>query len=472
MLEKIIDLIKKEKNVLLFGDIVIDKYIEISSNRISSETIIPVMKQEKKYSFLGGAGNVAKIINEFNCNVFLLSCIGKNNSIIHEMCKDEKINIQYSLFLDKYNQTKKRYINNNQQYFRIDNCENLDYSKYKDSIEELFMNCIKQHNIDMIIISDYQLGFCNDLDNIIKIANENTIKVIIDPHGNNLEKYKGCNIFKPNKNELEQLSGIKVYNNDDLINCAKKIKDTINTELIITTLGSNGIFYYINNNETGIIPTNKIDFIDVCGAGDTINSIISIGIINQTPINDICQIANLYASISIKKIGTSKIFFHEILDLLKKPVELSLENTIYFTQYIKKYENIRIGITTGCFDIFHAGHLESLKYAKDNCDILIVLLNSDISIKKLKGYNRPINSLKHRLSLLLQLDFIDLITVFDEKDANPILDKLNFNILFKGGDYNIAELKEKFPNVEIMISNYETDISTTIIENNIKDLKN
>ena len=202
MLEKIIDLIKKEKNVLLFGDIVIDKYIEISSNRISSETIIPVMKQEKKYSFLGGAGNVAKIINEFNCNVFLLSCIGKNNSIIHEMCKDEKINIQYSLFLDKYNQTKKRYINNNQQYFRIDNCENLDYSKYKDSIEELFMNCIKQHNIDMIIISDYQLGFCNDLDNIIKIANENTIKVIIDPHGNNLEKYKGCNIFKPNKNML------------------------------------------------------------------------------------------------------------------------------------------------------------------------------------------------------------------------------------------------------------------------------
>ena len=111
MLDDIIDLIKTKKNILIFGDIVLDKYIEISSNRLSSETIIPVMKEEKKDLFLGCAGNVAKIINEFNCQVFLLSCIGKSNNKITEICRKEKINIDYSIFIDKYNQSKKRYIN-------------------------------------------------------------------------------------------------------------------------------------------------------------------------------------------------------------------------------------------------------------------------------------------------------------------------------------------------------------------------
>ena len=463
MLDDIIDLIKTKKNILIFGDIVLDKYIEISSNRLSSETIIPVMKEEKKDLFLGCAGNVAKIINEFNCHVFLLSCIGKNNKIT-EICRKEKINVDYSIFIDNYNQTKKRYINNNHQYFRVDKCDYLDYKKYQDSIEKNFLDCINNNNIDIVIISDYQLGFCNDLSNIIKIANEKNIRLIIDPHGTNLEKYKGCNIFKPNKKELEQLTKNMINNETDLIKSAEKIKNVINCELIIVTLGSNGIFYYKDNNDYNKINTKKIDFIDVCGAGDTINSMISIGLINDIPIDNICKIANLYASVFIKKIGTSKIFFYEILDVIKeKPYELNLDRLILFTNYLENY-NIKIGITTGCFDIFHSGHLESLKFANKNCDILILLLNSDISIRKLKGANRPINSLEHRKNLLMQLEFIDIITVFDEKDANPILDKLNFNVLFKGGDYNIEDLKKKFPNIEIMVSKLEENISTTIIE--------
>ena len=468
MLDDIIDLIKTKKNILIFGDIVLDKYIEISSNRLSSETIIPVMKEEKKDLFLGCAGNVAKIINEFNCQVFLLSCIGKSNNKITEICRKEKINIDYSIFIDKYNQSKKRYINNNHQYFRVDKCDYLDYKKYQDLIEKNFVDCINNNKIDIVIISDYQLGFCNDLSNIIKIANEKNIKLIVDPHGTNLEKYKGCNIIKPNKKEFEQLSKNVINNQTDLIKSAEKVKNIINCELILVTLGSNGIFYYKDNNNYNTITTKKIDFIDVCGAGDTINSMISIGLINDIPIDNICKIANLYASVFIKKIGTSKIFFYEILDVIKeKPYELNLDRLVLFTNYLKNY-NIKLGITTGCFDIFHSGHLESLKFANKNCDILILLLNSDISIRKLKGENRPINSLEHRKNLLMQLDFIDIITVFDEKDANPILDKLNFNILFKGGDYNIMDLKEKFPNIEIMISNLEENISTSIIEEKIK----
>lgn len=140
-----------------------------------------------------------------------------------------------------------------------------------------------------------------------------------------------------------------------------------------------------------------------------------------------------------------------------KPIVLSLEDAILVSNNLKYSK--KLGVTTGCFDIFHSGHLKSIKFSKKNCDILFLLLNSDISIKKLKGENRPINKLELRIDLLKELPYIDYIIVFDDKDADDIIRKLNCDILFKGGDYKKEHLKEKFPSMDIILSDLVSDLS-------------
>lgn len=150
-----------------------------------------------------------------------------------------------------------------------------------------------------------------------------------------------------------------------------------------------------------------------------------------------------------------------------KPKVITLEEGIDISTKLKN-DNINIGITTGCFDIFHSGHIKSLKFASNKCDVLFLLLNSDESIKKLKGDNRPVNKLEYRLDLLLELNFIDYIIIFDEKDADSLLESLNFNIFFKGGDYDINILEEKFPNSQIILSEHIEGNSSSLIIERIK----
>jgi D-beta-D-heptose 7-phosphate kinase/D-beta-D-heptose 1-phosphate adenosyltransferase len=159
-------------------------------------------------------------------------------------------------------------------------------------------------------------------------------------------------------------------------------------------------------------------------------------------------------------------------NFFKYPIVTNVKDSINITNELKfNSSNLKIGVTTGCFDIFHSGHLNSIKFAYENCDYLILLLNSDESIKKLKGNTRPINKLEYRLGLLENLPFVDLIVIFDEKDADPILEKIYFNVFFKGGDYDINILKQKFPDVDIILSEHIKGNSTSLIIERIqKDL--
>ena len=448
----------------------LDKYTEVSSTNFSSATFTPVMVPEKKYCYLGCAGNVAKIINEFNCEVFLISAIGKKLNTIEAICKNENINIEFSVYVNGFKQSKKRYINGNQHCFRLDNCDRVDYPKYKTEIKNNFKLCIENNKIDVVVIADYQLGFCDGAKDVIKIAKSRGIKVVVDPfNGSDLSKYEGCDVLKPNKSELERLSGTKVAENQELVKCAGKVVEQIGAELIIVTLGDQGIFAYGKTGISIFVPAIKKEYLDVTGAGDTVNSIIALGMTNKLPIKDVCEIANLYASLFIKKKGTPKLYFYEVFEALDTPVELSLSDLTVLTGYLKKYEKLKVGVTTGCFDIFHTGHLMSLKHARNNCDLLVVLLNSDESVKKLKGRSRPVNSLKHRKSLLKNLSFIDLVCVFHTKDAGDVFDQIHFDVLFKGGDKDLKRLERKYPKVDVVLSDKYENISSSLIINRIKN---
>lgn len=466
-MENYINLIKDHNNILIFGDLIIDKYINIHSSRISSEDILPVMEYKSKKYFLGGAGNIMKNLAQFNCNITLFSILNKKYiEIFNKEIGEEDVNIDNIILDNNYNQIKKRYIRDNKQYFRIDKCDKFDYNTHKQKIENDFENYIKNNQVDLIIISDYNMGFCSNANKIINLAKNNGVKVFIDPHGEDLLKYKFCNYFKPNKNELQTLSKININDNDDILIASKKVIELIECDIIFVTLGKEGIFYYERNgNYNTIKPNNVGNFIDVCGAGDIVDCVLSKGIINNIDLNDLCLLANEYAYIGIQKIGTPKINFYDLISNKGTQI-IELGKLDILLGYINKHTKINIGVTTGCFDIFHCGHFESLKFCKNNCDLFILFLNSDSSITKLKGETRPINNIKYRIKLLKQLNIADFIVVFDDKHANTLLDKIKFNTLFKGGDYSVPELEKQFPNVNIVLTPLINDISTSkIIEN-------
>jgi len=409
-----------KKKITVIGDVMIDWYLHGESSRISPEAPVPVVNFKESKFQLGGAANVANNLKHLEIEPFLIGAIGNDHfgSLLKEHLKAEKI--KFNLSTEKSFQTicKQRLMSSNQQLARIDYEKYFHGSKLTNIFNTFIRNIAKT---DLIIVSDYGKGTIFNARKLIQSAKKLKKKILIDPKGKDFTKYKGANLITPNKAEFENIMG-KVGSKRDLANKAKKMLEDLNLESLIVTLGSEGMYVLTKSNKkiTGdFINAYPQEVFDVSGAGDTTISALGAALSEGNDIFSAAEFANLAASISVSKLGTSTVSKDEVASL--EASKGNKEQVIVFTN--------------GCFDIIHSGHLDLLKEARSYGDKLIVGLNSDKSISKLKGPDRPIIGQSERKKILSALKFVDEVIIFNEENPLKLIKKLKPSILVKGADY-------------------------------------
>ena len=293
--------------------------------------------------------------------------------------------------------------------------------------------------VDVVLISDYDKGSLKQIELLIEIANKKNIPVLIDPKGDNFKKYKNATLIKPNLKEFENIFGNSIDINM-LERNGKKLRKDLNLEALVITRGENGISLIENDDTVTHISTKAVDVFDVTGAGDTVLAIMGLVLGLKQSFRIALELANIAAGIVVGKLGTSAVSLEEINYNLNfkdnvisnKIVELQKLKSILKTE---KNKSKKIVMTNGCFDILHIGHIDYLQKAKEFGDILIVAINDDNSISRLKGKSRPINNLEERTKLLAALECINYVIVFSEDTPKRLYCEIMPDVPVKGSDY-------------------------------------
>ncbi len=440
--------LNKKPNILVIGDLMIDHYLWGSCDRISPEAPVQVVNVKKESSVLGGAGNVINNLVTLGSIVDVISVIG-NDSVANELKSLlEKIDVPTSNLVVENNRKtskKSRLIASQQQVLRYDmeSIDDINENSHKQIIQTLEKNINKYSSI---ILSDYGKGVLttNLTKEIIKIANKNSIKVLVDPKGKDYSKYKGSYTLTPNKKEAMEATNIDIKDENSLIEALKSLKTQCELEVSLITLSEQGIAIF--DDELTIKPTVAREVYDVTGAGDTVIASIAFALGNNLDIKDAIYFANLAAGVVVGKIGSATTTLDEIYEY-----EYSLHKS-NSTSHIKTFDEIKtlasklhsqgkkIVFTNGCFDILHVGHVKYLEVAKSYGDVLILGLNADSSVRKLKGPTRPINTQDDRAYILASLESVDYVVIFEEETPYELIKLIKPHVLVKGGDYEGKEV--------------------------------
>jgi D-beta-D-heptose 7-phosphate kinase/D-beta-D-heptose 1-phosphate adenosyltransferase len=462
-------------NILVIGDIMVDVNYISKINRIAPEASIPIYEVSNIHYILGGASNVAQNLKKLNTNVELIGVIGKDEmgeKIKHLLNEKE---IKHTLYVDNNRKTtqKNRIFKNKELHVRFDIEETDNIS---EEIEKtLFQFVTQKKEVEAIIISDYDKGVITpDLCNkIINYANEHNIYTFIDPKIKNVQKYKNCFCFKPNLHEGQLIA--RTNQIGDIFN---NIKSMINPQHIVLTCGEKGM--YIDNIENSIHPESNPHVTDVTGAGDVVMSVLVYMFLLKKDLLYASKVANYVAGKSIQYIGNYDVSLIDIHEYYSKQNPSNLiDSTISNNprdKIIHDFERekimelskkSRVVFTNGCFDIIHSAHIENLQFAKKQGDLLVVGLNSDESVRRLKGSPRPINHIHERSRLLSLFDFVDYIIVFEQDTPLDIIRLLQPYIIVKGSDYKKEEIIGLEYSKNVVLFEYKEGKSSTNVINKI-----
>lgn len=440
--------------VLCVGDVMLDHFLYGKVERISPEAPVPVFNFQSKKSMLGGAGNVAANLHSLGCSADLICFIGNDaaghevRTLLHKVCA----HAMPVTVPDFPTIEKTRIIAGNSHLLRIDNERYFDCAANTGDILGPTLD-VRIKEADIVLLSDYAKGMlsperCRRIIDACKNAGK---PVIIDPKGDDYAKYARATVVKPNLKEFNQATGMECSPTqpdfEEKIRAgAKKLFAWHKIENILITLSEHGMAF-ISAKQPEIvfqIPTEAREVFDVSGAGDTSLAAFGASLAAGADIKDAMKLANIASGVAVGKLGTSCVTATEILDALsryrstadlgwqQKKKILSRQEAENIASQCRK-QGKKLGFTNGCFDLLHQGHLHSLMQAKQECDVLVVGLNTDASIKRLKGEERPIQDEKTRALLLASLEFVDYVVMFDDDTALPLVHELRPDIILKEG---------------------------------------
>ena len=451
MKQKYTDIIKNKFNSkgqwgLVIGDVMLDKYIFGEVTRISPEAPVPILEKQSESYRMGGAANVAANLAGLGIKTFLCGIVGRdhNAQLLKDLLKNKSVNHQGLIKGKTLTTTKTRIISGQQQIVRIDEEDASPLISPMD-IKKIMGLISKKPSI--IILSDYAKGFLSFVltQKIIKLANKLHIQVLVDPKGNDIERYAGATILTPNKKEALELTSTDINDDTLLDKRLKLLCSKHKLQYIAMTQGSQGIKLIGSKNSCVIPATELKQVFDVSGAGDTVIAALAAGLIGKMTIHDALELANIAAGIAITKVGTVPVEGHEIIK------EIEIEHSQQINKIIKPVQmesylsdlrtaGSKIGFTNGCFDILHAGHVSYLERAKSKVDHLILGLNSDASVRGLKGPSRPVVNQEDRARVLCSLESVDAVIIFEENTPIKLIQKIRPDFLIKGSDYKVHEV--------------------------------
>jgi len=433
--------------ILVVGDLMLDRFIYGSVERISPEAPVPVLRVERETVMLGGAGNVARNVVGLGARATLLSLVG-DDSAGHEV--QAMIAAETSLDADlvvepgRATTVKTRYVSGGHQLLRADRetvrpVGALGLSRLLGAFEA----ALDEH--DVVVLSDYAKGLLSDeaLPALISRAVARGVPVIADPKSVDFTRYAGVTLIKPNRKELIAATRLPALHDDEIEAAARIVQADTNIPHVLVTRGERGMTLVGPDEALAHLPTRAREVYDVSGAGDTVLATLAAAFAaGATPLAA-AHLANLGAGIVVGKTGTAPIRLMELAAALAGGAAGHSQKVLTAADAACAVETwrglgLRVGFTNGCFDLIHPGHVSLLAQARAACDRLIVGVNSDASVRRLKGPTRPVQDETSRATVLAALSSVDLVVVFDEDTPMELIQALRPDVLVKGADYTVA----------------------------------
>ena len=464
--------------VTVVGDVMLDSYWVGPSNRISPEAPVPVVKINTKENRAGGAANVAINITSLGAKCNLIGIVGedKNAEILEKLVRQCDIAPSFVISKEQPTITKLRILSRNQQLLRLDFEEDLLTADDKDLLET-FNRSIDESKV--VIFSDYGKGTLHSVKKMIELCNEKGVYSLVDPKGTDFSKYEGATLLTPNMSEFEAVVG-KVKDNADLEAKALSLIEKFKLKMLLVTRSEDGMSLVRSGMETVHLPTYAREVYDVTGAGDTVIGTLGTCLAAGHDIVTACEYANSAAGIVVGKIGTSTASPEELMNALGLKDCNSTSSILSEEELCRVVKQLhcqgqKIVMTNGCFDIIHPGHVTYLEQARALGNKLVVAVNSDDSVQRLKGPTRPIVKLEDRMKVLAGLSCVDYVVPFSEDTPERLITNVLPDILVKGGDYTVEQIaghKQVLKNGgQVIIIPFVDGCSTTNIVKKIQSTK-